>query len=279
MLLCTVRDCSLPLFRAEEKGGRRLACPRGHSFDVARSGYVNLLQPQDRRSKRPGDTPAAVAARRRLHDHGATGPLLEGIADLAQASTGDIVLDAGCGDGFYLGSLARQSGCEGHGVDISIPAVEAAARRYPPGGLPGGAAYDPGVAGYEWIVANADRFVPYADRSFSLVLSITGRMNAAEFRRVLRDDGRLLVALAAPNDMIELRNRAGKAGRDRVPQTLETFAPEFKLIGRSQVTTAAELDAAAVQDVLLSIYRPLRSQPVEATRVTFSLDLLLFRPA
>jgi hypothetical protein len=79
--------------------------------------------------------------------------------------------------------------------------------------------------------------------------------------------------------MIELRSRAGKPGRDRVPQTLETFASQFELIGRSRVTTAADLDAAAAQDVLLSIYRPLRSQPVAATRVTFSLDLLLFRPA
>jgi len=239
---------------------------------VARSGYVNLLQLQDRRSKRPGDTPEAVAARRRLHDLGITGPLLGGIAEMVQASPGDIILDAGCGDGFYLGSLVRQNGCAGHGVDISIPAVEAAARRYPPGGVADG-------AHYEWIVANADRFVPYADHSFSIVLSITGRMNAAEFRRVLRDDGRLLVALSAPNDLIELRSRAGKPGRDRVPQALETFAPEFKLIERSQVTTAADLDTAAAQDVLLSIYRPLRSQPVEATRVTFSLDLLLFRPA
>ncbi len=238
-----------------------------------------MLQPQDRRSKRPGDTPEAVAARRRLHDLGVTAPLLAGIAELAQASPGDIILDAGCGDGFYLGSLVRQSGCAGHGVDISIPAVEAAARRYPPGGVAGDARYDPGVASYQWIVANADRFVPYADRSFSIVLSITGRMNAAEFRRVLRDDGRLLVAVSAPEDMIELRSRAGKAGRDRAPQTLETFAREFKLIGRSQVTTAADLDAAAVNDVLLSIYRPLRPQPVKAMRVTFSLDLLLFRPA
>jgi 23S rRNA (guanine745-N1)-methyltransferase len=213
-----------------------------------------------------------VAARRRLHDLGVTRPLLDGIAELVQASEGDIVLDAGCGEGFYLGSIARQSRCEGHGVDISIPAVEAAARRYPPGRVPG-------ETGYEWIVANADRFVPYADRSFSIVLSITGRMNAAEFRRVLRDDGRLLVALAAPNDMMELRSRAGKAGRDRVPQALEAFAPQFKLTGRSQVTAAADLDAAAVEDVLLSIYRPLRSQPVEAAHVTFSLDLLLFRAA
>lgn len=255
MLLCAVRGCHLPLVREQ----RRLTCPRGHSFDVARSGYINLLQPQERRSKRPGDTAAAVAARRRLHDRGVTGPLLHAFAERLDASPADIVLDAGCGEGFYLGALARQTGFDAHGIDISIPAVDAAARRYP---------------GCEWIVANADRFVPYADRTFSIVLSITARMNAREFRRVLRDNGRLLVALPAPEDLIELRG----AGRDRVGQTVETFAPEFTVVDRRRATTTADLDAAAVEDVLLSIYRPMRSQPAGAMRLTFSLDLLLFRP-
>src|SRR6202051_3168018 len=173
MLLCPVRRCHLALAREE----RRLVCPRGHSFDIARSGYINLLQPQERRSRHPGDTVAAVAGRRRLHDRGVTAPLLHAIAETIAASPGDVVLDAGCGDGFYLGSLAAQTGFDAHGVDISIPAVDAAARRYP---------------NCEWIVANADRFLPYADRSFSRLLSITARMNTAEFRRVLRDDGRLL---------------------------------------------------------------------------------------
>ena len=256
MLLCPVRDCHLALVRQE----RRLFCARGHSFDVARSGYVNLLQPQERRSKQPGDTKDAVAARRRLHDRGVTGPLLQAIAETIAASPCDIVLDAGCGDGFYLGSLARQTGFDAHGVDISIPAVDLAARRYP---------------GCEWIVANADRMIPHADRSFSIVLSITARMNAGEFRRVLRDDGRLLVAIPAPDDLIELRG----VGRDRVPRTLETFAHDFTLVDQCRVSTAADLDAAAVHDVLHSIYRPMRAQAPEAMRVTFSLDLLLFRAA
>jgi hypothetical protein len=73
--------------------------------------------------------------------------------------------------------------------------------------------------------------------------------------------------------------RSEDAGRDRVPRTLETFAREFKLVDQRRVTTTADLDAEAVRDVLVSIYRPLRYQPVEAMRVTFSLDLLLFRPA
>jgi 23S rRNA (guanine745-N1)-methyltransferase len=239
---------------------RRLLCPRGHSFDIARSGYINLLQPQERRSKRPGDTAAAIAGRRRLHDSGVTGPLLDSIAEVIAPSSNDVVLDAGCGDGFYLGTLASQMGFDAHGVDISTPAVDAAARRYP---------------GCEWIVANADRFVPYPDHSFSLVLSITARMNAGEFRRVLRDDGRLLVALPAPDDLFELRG----AGRDRTVRTVRTFAPHFTLTGQRRVTTSADLDAAAVADVLHSIYRPMGSGPAEAMRVTFSLDLLLFRPA
>jgi 23S rRNA (guanine745-N1)-methyltransferase len=256
MLICPVRNCHLALVREQ----RRLLCPRGHSFDVARSGYINLLQPQERRSKQPGDTLAAVAGRRRLHDRGVTKPLLRAIAEIMAAAPGEVVLDAGCGDGFYLGALVRESGLDGHGVDISIPAIDAAARRYP---------------GCEWVVANADRVVPYADRSFSLVMSITARMNAGEFRRVLRDDGRLLVAVPAPEDLIELRGK----GRDRVARTVETFAHGFTLVDRRRVATTANLDAAAVHDVLHSIYRPIRSQPAEAMRVTFSLDLLLFRPA
>ena len=99
-------------------------------------------------------------------------------------------------------------------------------------------------------------------------------MNAPEFRRVLRDDGRLLVALPAPDDLIELRGLS----RDRTPRTIEAFAPDFTLVARSRATTTADLTAAAVEDVLHSIYRPRQKQPAAAMRVTFSLDLLLFRP-
>ena len=253
MLLCTVRDCHLPLTPED----RRLVCARSHSFDVARSGYINLLQPQDRRSKEPGDGTAIVAARRRLHDRGVTGPLLLAVGETISAGPSDVVLEAGCGDGFYLGNLARQVGFKGHGVDISTPAIDAAARRYKE---------------CQWIVANADRFVPYADGSFSIVMSIAARMNAVEFRRVLHPGGRLLVGVPAPDDLIELRG----TGRERVARTIETFAHDFHLAGQRRATITAELDAESVHDVLLSIYRPIRSEPVRAMKVTFSLDLLLF---
>lgn len=237
-----------------------MLCERGHSFDIARSGYINLLQPQDRRSNQAGDTAAAVAARRQLHDQGVTAPLLDAIAAMLSPSASDIVLDAGCGDGFYLGTMAQQFGFSAHGVDISVPALEAAARRYPD---------------CEWIVANADRLVPYSDRSFSAVTSITARMNSPEFRRVIREDGRLLIAVPAPDDLIELRG----SGHDRTARTVASFTQQFTLIDQRRATTTAHLDAANVHDLLVSIYRPLQSRPPEATRVTFSLDLLLFRPS
>ncbi|MEP7355438.1 MAG: methyltransferase domain-containing protein [Acidobacteriota bacterium] len=259
MLLCTVRDCRSPLNGVEPS---RFSCARGHSFDVARSGYLNLLQPQDRKSKQPGDTVAAVTGRRRLHDSGVTAPLLEGISAMLPISCDDIVLDAGCGEGFYLGALAEKAGCQAYGVDISIPAIEAAAKRY-----------SSARCRCQWIVANADLFVPFADQSLSIVMSITARQNPSEFQRVLRKDGSLLVAIPGPEDIAELRG----PGRDRSVKTIETFAEHFALESQQRITTSADLDASLVEDVLHSIYRPMRAKPVEAMRVTFSLDLLLFR--
>jgi len=242
-LLCTVRDCHQPLAREE----RRVVCPRGHAFDIARTGYINLLQPQERRAKVPGDSPDAVAARRRFLDRGHAEPLLNAIRSMLPEAQN--ILDAGCGDGYYLGSIGRG----GSGVDISTAAVDLAARRYPQ---------------CEWIVANADRFIPYADDSFDLILSITGRMNAPEFRRV--GSQWLLVAIAAPDDLIELR---GKANRDRVQRTVAAF-PQFDLVRRERATTVAELNADDARDILLATYRPRTAMP---TRCTLSLDLLLFR--
>ncbi len=256
MLLCTVRGCGQPLTR----DGARFVCARKHSFDIARSGYVNLLQPQDRRSKLPGDTVKAVAARRRLHDLGVTLALFDAVAELAHVSSADSVLDVGCGEGFYLGRLAGQSGCQAHGIDISIAAIDAAAKRFP---------------SCEWIVANADRMVPYSDASFTMILSITGRRHPTEFLRVLRPRGRVLVAIPAPDDLIELRGR----GQDRLQRTMDEFTSLFRVIDQRRVTTSANLDADAIDDLRHAIYRPMHSEPAAAMKITFSLDLLLLEPA
>ena len=266
--LCTVHGCRRPLLGE----GRRVVCRSGHSFDIARSGYLNLLQPQDRKARRPGDSAEVLAARRRFLGSATATPLVGAIVDLLTVREGDAVLEVGCGEGHHLARIAERFGCDGHGVDISVAAIDAAAKRHPR---------------LRWVVANADRFLPYADASVRVVLSITSRMNAPEFRRVLRGDGTLLVAVPAPDDLVELRRAALGEGvlRDHVERTVATFAPRFALDRHARVRHVARLDAAAVADVMTGAYRALRAR--ERTRlasigdvdVTLSRDVLLFRPA
>ncbi|HEV8582057.1 MAG TPA: methyltransferase domain-containing protein [Thermoanaerobaculia bacterium] len=269
-LICTVRHCGEPL----ERRDRVWVCSRGHSFDVARSGYCNLLQPQDRRSPRPGDPPEAVAARRRLLDAGYGGPLLSALLeeiDSLPLPSGAAVLDAGCGEGTYLGEIARRRQVEAHGTDLSTAAIELAARRFPE---------------VTWTIANADRLLPYATGSFELVLSIDARLNPEEMRRVLRPDGRLLVAVPAADDLIELREAVLGQGvlKERIERSIAWLDDEdFELESRSSVRTTVRLDPDAARDALAATYRggrASRSQRIDALAamdVTLSHDLARFR--
>jgi 23S rRNA (guanine745-N1)-methyltransferase len=264
-LLCTVRECRQPLVEHE----RQLICTRGHSFDIARSGYCNLLQPQDRRSSHPGDSREAVAARRRFLDSGHAEPLQLATVDLAMPFAGGAALDVGCGEGHHLAAIKR--GSDAQGIDISVPAVEAAAKRY---------------RDCVWIVANADRFLPYPAGSFGLVMSINARLSARELRRVVSDRGRLLVAIPTPDDLLELRAAilGSSEERDRVERTVATFAEGFELERRERIRHVARLDRAAIGDVMMSSYRGLRTRErerldeLDEMDVTLGRDLLLFRP-
>lgn len=266
-LLCPVRGCRCPLQREE----RRVVCKRGHSFDVARSGYINLLQSQDRRSSRPGDSAQAVAARRELFDRGFAAPLVDATVDFLDLDTTDAVLDAGCGEGHHLAAIRARFSSEAHGVDISVAAIAAAAKRYP---------------GAHWVVANADRFIPYANGSFAAITSINARMNPPEFRRILADDGVLLVAIPAPDDLLQLRESILAEGilRDRVERTVDAFAPLFALARHQRIRRDVRLDRAAIENVLISSYRALRRserarmEALDDLEVTLSRDVLLFRP-
>ena len=268
ILACTVRHCRSPLV----SDGRRYACANGHSFDVARSGYVNLLQPQERRSRNPGDTAEAVAARRRFFARGLAQPLVEAIVRALPLLPSDTLVDAGCGEGHHLAAFRDAYGVEACGVDISVPAIDLAARRHP---------------GCLWIVANADRFLPFPDASVTAVTSITARLNAEEFHRVLAPGGALLIALPGTDDLIELREGVQGEGleRDRAARTLAEFAPHFALERHETIRHTAHLDREAMTDVLSSSYRGLRTRErerlasLDPMNVTLSRDLLLFRKA
>ena len=270
LLSCSVRGCGQPLTR----GARTYTCPAGHSHDIARSGYINLLQPQDRRSARAGDSPEAVAARARLLDAGVGRASLEHVIARVAApglAPAACVVDLGCGSGEALAMLHALAAISGVGVDLSTAAIESAARRYPD---------------VTWVVANADRRIPILDRRAALVLSLNGRRNAGETARILGAGGRLLVTVPAADDLIELRALVqGQAiERPRGDALLAEHAAHFELVERSIVREQARLVPDQLADMLRGTYRGRRTSA--AARVaalpgmdlTLAMEIFLFTP-
>jgi 23S rRNA (guanine745-N1)-methyltransferase len=175
-------------------------CADGHSFDIARQGYVNLLLVQQKKSRAPGDSREMVEARRDFLDSGHYAPVAEAISGLVSEAIADrkriSLLDAGCGEGYYTDYLARLLEREWQGeafsvtgVDISKPAVMAATRRN---------------RDICWIVGT-NRNLPVTESSVDLVLSLFGYPQFDHFHALLKPGGTLLLADAGPRHLIELR--------------------------------------------------------------------------
>ena len=160
----------------------------GHSFDVAKEGYVNLLVTHQRKARPPGDSIAMLRARRRFLDGGWYEPLRDAIA--AALPSGD-VLDIGCGEGYYTRDLAT---ARVWGVDIAKEAVRLAAHRR--------AAYEADTASYA--VGNAYD-LPVLDGSMDALVSVFSPLHTDEFDRVLRPGGgRAVVVTPGPDHLAGL---------------------------------------------------------------------------
>lgn len=268
-LACSVRGCLLPL----ERRDRTFACPSGHTYDIARSGYVNLLQPHDRRSLNAGDSKVAVQTRASLVAAGVGRGLLNEVARRAAAldlRAGAVVVDLGSGSGDGLATLAESRAITGVGVDLSAAAADHAARRFP---------------SLTWVVANADRRLPLLDESVDLVLSLYGRRNPAECARVLVENGVLLVALPAPDDLIELRAlvQGQRIERERGDGMLAAHQEHFTLVERSLVRETVSLERNGLQGLLRTTYRGARRtgaervESLEGMQVTLSSEMFVLR--
>lgn len=206
-LICPV--CKQPLSRT----GQAFQCENNHQFDVAKQGYVNLLQPQHKKSKQPGDSPEMVEARFRFLDQGhyqtisdtLNGFVLNDFMAKADHLSSYAITDAGSGEGYYTQRLAQcleaqtvsarlaEQSIERPiiGFDISQKAVKAACRR---------------SKSIQWVTATSSH-IPIADHSQDVVLSLFSRIVPDEFKRILKQDGLLYVASTGPNHLIELREK------------------------------------------------------------------------
>jgi 23S rRNA (guanine745-N1)-methyltransferase len=270
VLACTVRGCGLPLARRP----RTCVCPRGHLFDVARSGYVNLLQPQDRRSRSAGDARASVDARARLQAAGVGRAVVEAFVRRAAAldlPDPAVVVDLGSGTGEALGLLAHARAIDAIGIDLSTAAAEHAVRRFP---------------ALTWVVANADRRLPLVDGGIDLVLSLHGRRNPAECARVLAPAGFLLLGIPAADDVIELRElvQGRRVERDRTATVLAEHASRFRLLDRTSARGRQPLEPAVLLDLLRATYRGERASAARRVgalsrlEVTLASEFLLLAP-
>lgn len=267
-LACSVRGCGAALAR----DGSRWACPAGHSFDVARSGYLSLLQPQDRRSLDAGDARETVEARRALLDGGFGTALREALVALLGelgCAPGGTALELGCGDGHFLAAACEHHGLRGIGIDLSPHAVERCARRH---------------GTHLWIAANADRVLPLLDGGIDLALSIDGRRPRDELARVLAPGAPLVVAVPAVDDLAELRTEVHGELREeeRAARVERELDARFELRERRVARARIRLDREGLARLSLATYRWARSRErerlerVDTLEVTTSHDLLAF---
>lgn len=204
--------CGGSLRRAD----RRLLCPLGHTFDIARQGYATLISG---RRRHRGDDARMVAARERFLEAGHYRPLSSALAELvathAPADDG-IVVDLAGGTGYHLSAVLdacphRYGLC----VEASTSALRRAARAHPRAAAIGADVWAP---------------LPVRTGTASVVLSVFAPRGVAEIERILAPGGVVVVANPLPTHLEELGRLVGGIGID--PRKPERMAASFRRFER-----------------------------------------------
>lgn len=219
-----------PVCRADlSRSGPAVRCPAGHSFDVARQGYLSLL---------PGgagtaDTAEMVAARSRFLSAGH----YDAIGDALAVAVGPgPVVDVGAGTGHHLARVLAVRGGTGLAVDLSRYAARRAAGAHPRIGA---------------VVADAWRELPVRDGAAGTVLSVFAPRGPAEAARVLRPGGRLVVVTPTPRHLAELVGPLGLVTVDPDKDArLQRRLAGFALRTSELVEHRLPLSAGDVRDVV-----------------------------
>ena len=187
------------------------------------------------------------------------------------------VVDVGCGEGYYLGMVCShllESGThpvECLGVDSSREACRLAARRYPD---------------IQFAVSDLKDFIPVAEASVDLLLDIFAPRSAAEFRRVLAADGRLLVVIPQPDHLRELQATLPLIGieADKAGRVAQRLQPGLHVDSRESIRYTLSLPPEDVGDLVrMSPSHRHLTAPLELpstfTTVTVAVEILTFRRA
>jgi 23S rRNA (guanine745-N1)-methyltransferase len=257
-------------------------CSRMHTFDAARQGYVNFLLAHKKHSKEPGDSPEMIKSRRRFLDLGLYNRVSDGINEAVadglprpEVGRAFTVLDAGCGEGFYLKQLkealairtAEAFPIDYYGVDISKYAVRTATQR------------DKTMS---WFVASIID-LPFASESLDVVLSVFSPPAFAEFSRVLTKTGKLVIASPGPGHLNGLREIIYPVAREHAPSAAAEQAKGlFSLAAEKRVTYRIELmnkgeimDLLAMTPYFWNIDLATRSKVEALDRLATDVDVII----
>ncbi|MCM3710364.1 putative RNA methyltransferase [Sporosarcina luteola] len=201
----------------------RLICRNMHSFDLAKSGYVNLA-PQAHATKYDK---SLFEARTAVMSSGFFEPVLETIIShlddqLARVEC-PVVLDAGCGEGTHLQTVhsRMRTGSVGIGIDLAKEGITAASKAYP---------------GIIWSVADLAA-MPFSDARIDAILNVLSPANYAEFTRLLKPGGVLVKVVPESGYLQELRDvfYEGKQQKEEA-DPVARFSEQFDAVETERVT-------------------------------------------
>jgi 23S rRNA (guanine745-N1)-methyltransferase len=222
-----------------------LRCERGHSYDVARQGLVNLL---GRAVPRNADGPDMVAARERFLGSGAYDRVADALADVAalqtldEAAAASAVLDVGAGPGWYLDRVLARFAADGRAargvaLDVSPAAARRAAR----------SRWDVGA-----VVADAWARLPVRSAAVDVALSVFAPRQPAELARALVPGGTVLVVSPLPEHLAGLRAAWGLLDVEpgKQERLATTFAEHLQRVDEVDVRYRVSLDRSALADLV-----------------------------
>ncbi|RKX02072.1 methyltransferase domain-containing protein [Corynebacterium diphtheriae] len=198
---------------------RRLVSESGHSFDIARQGYVTLAGGAGIRYV--GDDSSMIHARESFLSGGHFAPFVEAVSNsvhlaLDEANVPDdaspVICEVGAGTGYYLAhALDDIENSRGIGIDVSVPAAKMLSKCHPRVGA---------------VVADAWSRLPLRDASIDAITVVFAPRNASEFARVLKPGGQVIVLTADTGHLEELREPLGIIGveKDKVQRMIDQAA-------------------------------------------------------
>ena len=222
MLICPV--CRKPLQRQE----RCYRCETGHSFDLAKEGYVNLLR-TNKSGDKMGDDKLSARCRRDFLNKGYYAPLKDALQEIFLDKQGS-VLDICCGEGYYTSALAQNDNLQVYGFDLAKEMIRLGAKR-------GGATY---------FVANLAA-IPVADSSFDYAIHLFAPFQEAEFLRILKPGGKLYTVIPGSEHLWGLKQTLYDTpyrNDELLPKT-EQLKPKSvrKVSADITLTSAEDIDA------------------------------------